>query len=158
MQGREFVIRAYRPEDAAATLRIFERAVSITARSRYTEEQVAAWLECPRDLAAWAADRLRAQTFVADAAGTVVGFSDLSDTGYVDRLFVDPDVGRSGVGRALLDHVRETARSQGVPRLTTHASLVARPVFEAKGFHVEHAETVVKGEARLDRFFMAADL
>lgn len=156
--GTQLRIRAYRPEDAAATLRIFERAVSITARSRYTQGQVTAWLGGPRHLAAWGADRSRVDTFVADVDGEVAGFADLSDSGYVDRLFVDPDFGRRGVGGALLAHVTHAARERGLTRLSTHASLVARPVFEASGFRVDHAETVVKDGERLDRFFMVAEL
>jgi putative acetyltransferase len=148
------LIRAYAPEDAVATLRIFERAVSISALSRYTQGQVTAWLGRPRDPRAWAADRARVSTFVAELDGRIAGFSDLSEEGYVDRLFVDPDHGRRGVGTALLQHVSREAMRRGIAALTTHASLVARPVFEADGFAVTHQETVQKDGEDLKRFFM----
>lgn len=151
-------IRPYLPEDAEATLRIFERAVSISALSRYTRGQVSAWLGGPRDLATWAADRARVATFVAERGGELAGFSDLAGDGYVDRLFVDPDHGRRGVGRALLQHVEAEARRLKIPILTTHASLVARPVFQASGFTVVYPETVHKDGERLDRFFMRRSL
>lgn len=140
--------------DAAATLRIFERAVSITALSRYTPDQVKAWLGGRRDQGAWAEERARVATFIAEHEGRISGFSDLSDDGYVDRLFVDPEHGRRGVGSALLERVIDEALRRSIPRLTTHASLVARPVFERHGFTVDFAETVVKDGERLDRFFM----
>jgi putative acetyltransferase len=150
-------IRPYRAEDAAATLRIFERAVMVTARSRYSAEQVEAWVGGPRDVLEWAADRLRASTFVAEVDGSPAGFADLADSGYIDRLFVDPDHNRRGIGTALLARVVEEAKVRGIPRLSTHASLVARSVFERAGFRVVEKETVVKGDIRLDRFFMLAD-
>lgn len=151
-------IRAYAPDDAPDTLRIFERAVSISARTRYTERQVKAWLGGPRDLAEWGEGRARVSTFIAERDGAIAGFSDLADDGYVDRLFVDPEHGRRGVGSALLEHVVAEAAQRGLTRLTTHASLVARPVFEANGFSVTERETVMKDGERLDRFFMTREL
>lgn len=156
MGERSVLVRDYGTDDAEATLRLFERAITQTARSRYTEEQVRAWLGGARDLTQWDADRLRVRTFVAEVDGAVAGFTDLDDDGYVDRLFVDPDHGRRGVGRALLGAVLAAARSVGLPELTTHASLVARPVFEREGFRVVHQEEVHRDGVSLVRFLMRA--
>lgn len=122
------VIRDYVPEHAEVTLRIFERAISITALSRYSRAEVKAWLGEPRDLRMWGADREAVNTFVAERDGQVAGFADVSRDGYVDRLFVDPAHGRMGVGSALLRRVEEHAFQRRMRTLTTHASLVARPV------------------------------
>jgi putative acetyltransferase len=97
-------------------------------------------------------------TFIADVNANPVGFSDLADDGYVDRLFVDPDHGRRGIGSALLRHVEAEARRRSIPVLSTHASLVARPVFEASGYTVAYPETVHKDGENLDRFFMTKRL
>lgn len=156
--GANVAIRRYEPPDAAPTLRLFERAIRITARARYTEQQVSAWLGGGRDLDEWDRDRRATETFVAVLDDQVVGFADLAENGYVDRLFVDPDFGRRGVGARLLDHVRHRARARGITRLSTHASLVARPVFEAAGFVVVERETVRRGDVELDRFVMAMDV
>lgn len=151
-------IRAFEPADGERTLRIFERAVLETARSRYSHEQVSAWVGPPRALDQWTADRLAAGTVVAELGGVVAGFTDLGEDGYVDRLFVDPDCGRRGVGAALLAHVRRAAEERGIARLSTHASLVARPVFERAGFRVVEEETVERAGQTLRRFRMIADL
>lgn len=147
-------IRPYAPGDAESTLRIFERAIGVTARARYTDDQVAAWLGGTRDLARWADDRQRLRTFIAEIDGVVAGFTDLSDAGYVDRLFVDPEFGRRGIGAALLAHVVAEADGLGIRSLSTHASLVAEPVFAAAGFTVSYRETVEKDGQRLDRAYM----
>ena len=149
-------IRDYEKDDAAATLALFERAITTTGRVRYTEEQVGAWLGGPRELAQWNAERLAVHTFVAELDGAVAGFADLDEKGYVDRLFVDPAFGRRGVAHALLLHVRTSAERKGLSELTTHASLVARPVFERAGFRVVHEEVVRRGGVALVRFFMRA--
>ncbi|GAA2724649.1 GNAT family N-acetyltransferase [Cellulomonas aerilata] len=148
--------REYAGSDAAATLDLFTRAITTTGRARYTAEQVAAWLGSPRDPAQWNADRLRVYTAVAEIDGQVGGFTDLGDDGYVDRLFVHPALGRRGVGQALLQHVRTVAADRGLVELTTHASLVARPVFERAGFHAVHDDVVRRDDVELLRFFMRA--
>lgn len=153
--GARPMVRPYRAADAGPTLRIFERAVTVTARSRYTEEQVQAWLGAPMNLDDWHRDRQAVETFVAEVDGRVAGFTDLAENGYVDRLFVDPQYGRRGVATGLLEHLARLARARGIPQLSTHASLVARPVFEAAGFEVVERETVRRGEIELDRFLMA---
>ncbi len=150
-------IRPYRTPDAAGTLRVFERAIRETALSHYTAAQVEAWLGAPRDLDAWGAERARVHTYVAEAEppeSDVIGFADLDDGGYVDRLFVSPDAARRGVAAALLGRVAEEARLRGIRRLSTHASLVARPVFERAGFVVVGPETVARGGEQLARFRM----
>lgn len=152
------IIRPYEATDAVATLQVFERAIGVTARSRYSAEQVAAWLGPARDRAAWARERAAVTTLVAEVDREVAGFTDIAPNGYVDRLFVDPAFGRRGIGSALLTEVQRIAREQRIRTLSTHASLVARPVFEAAGFEVEHAETVEKSGQSLQRFFMTAEL
>ncbi|MCS5716294.1 GNAT family N-acetyltransferase [Herbiconiux sp. CPCC 205716] len=148
------MIRGYVEGDAAATLEVFERAILETARSDYSEEQVRAWLGGPRELARWNAERLATRTVVDELDGAVAGFSDLGADGYVDRLFVHPSFARRGAAARLLDAVVATGEDLGLAELTTHASLVARPVFERAGFDVVHRETVERGALTLDRFFM----
>jgi putative acetyltransferase len=147
-------VRPYRPSDAAPTADLFGLAITTTARARYSAEQTRAWLGVPPSLEAWDAARRAVRTFVAELDGRVVGFTDLDDAGYVDRLFVHPQAARRGVGGALLERVLDEARSAGVAELRTHASLVAEPVFRRHGFEVVARETVVRDGVGLDRFEM----
>jgi putative acetyltransferase len=168
------IVRAYRETDATATLALFERAIRITAAARYTDEQREAWIGPPRDPREWNQSRLAAHTVVAEVGGAVAGFADLvddrltgdgltdngrthdglSDIGLVDMLFVEPDRGRRGVASALLEHIVALAGSRGMTSLTTHASLVARPVFERAGFVVVETEEVERGGQTLTRYAM----
>lgn len=157
-ESEHMLIRTYRPDDAAPTLELLERAITTTGRARYTQAQVEAWIGPPRGLAEWNDERMAVQTVVAEEDESVAGFADLDEHGYVNRLFIDPRFGRRGVARALLEAVRSSARTRGLTALTTHASLIARPVFERAGFRVVHEETVRRGDVELVRFSMRAPL
>lgn len=152
------VVRSYRAGDASATLELFTLAISVTAAGPYSDEQVRAWLGEPPSLSEWDQARGAVRTFVAELDGRVVGFTDLDDTGYVDRLFVHPEAGRRGVATALLSRIVHEARRAGLDALRTHASLVAEPVFSRSGFDVVARETVHRGDVALDRFEMRRQL
>ncbi|MDN3310444.1 GNAT family N-acetyltransferase [Microbacterium oryzae] len=151
-------VRPYRPTDAAATLEIFVTAILRGARDAYTDEQRLAWLGDNPRAPRWHEERAATRTFVAEISGVVVGFTDLGADGYIDRLFVHPSATRRGVGRRLLHHVVALAESEGMPRVCTNASRVARPVLERAGFVVDHAETVERAGVALERFAMHRDL
>ena len=154
-------VRAYRCEDAGATREIYERAVHMTAATHYSSEQLDAW--APRDLdgaglAAWGARRAAAQTVVAVEDDQVAGFSDLVDRTLLDMLFVDPRLGRRGIGSALISAIIRRARAGDAPYLETNASLVARPVFERHGFVVMAQQTPVVRGVALTNFKMRLPL
>ncbi|WP_432948682.1 GNAT family N-acetyltransferase [Kribbella sp. CA-253562] len=100
-------------------------------------EQIAAWAPESVDLVEWNERRSAAYTFVAVVDGRVVGFSDVTDDGLLDMLFVHSDAGGRGVARALVETVVAKARELGLSELHTHASRTARPAFERFGFEVE---------------------
>nr|WP_194720270.1 GNAT family N-acetyltransferase [Cellulosimicrobium arenosum] len=154
-------MRDYDPADAAATLAVFDRAVRLTASHDYTPEQVAAWAphdDGERDLEAWAARRAGARTRVACSGERVVGFTDVDTDGYVDMMFVDPDVARQGVASALLAWVVQTATRDGATELTTHASRTARPFFERHGFVLVREQRPVLRGVELVNFAMRRPL
>jgi putative acetyltransferase len=138
-------IRAYGEADALPTLDTFLRAIRETASADYDAEQVSVWGR-ERNAAEWAEKRRAAYTLVAVEAGSVAGFIDLDESGYIDMLFVNPDFARQGVATALLGAVLDAAAKRGLPELTVHASLTARPFFELHRFVVlEERHPVVEG-------------
>ncbi len=129
-------IRGYRETDAQETLDIFLSAVNETAAAHYSTEQIAAWSRPEeRELGTWNSARSR-DTFVATISTQLVGFSDVSDDGYIDMMFVAPKFGRRGVASALLAHISGIAKAAGITELSTDASITARPFFERHGFAV----------------------
>ncbi|WP_345711908.1 GNAT family N-acetyltransferase [Kineococcus glutinatus] len=131
------LIRRYEAADAGDTWRVFQAAVHGTASRDYTPEQIQAWAPATVDEARWQQRRSAAHTWLACLDGAVVGFSDFTDDGLLDMLFVHPDAGGRGVARALVTHVLREAAAAGHHRLHVHASLTAWPAFERLGFTVD---------------------
>jgi len=152
------ILRDYGESDGPATLDVFRRAIRVTAARDYSPEQVAAWASDEIDPAGWDARRRASRTRVAEVDGRVVGFTDVDERGYVDRLVVDPAVARRGVASALLGWAVTTAQELGAVELSTHASLTARPFFEAHGFAVVVQQHPVLRGVALTNFVMRRDL
>ena len=87
---------------------------------------------CRAELTITAQDLARSQIQVAIDDGRIIAMAQLAQHGRIadiDKLFVDPDVMRSGAGRALFAWCVETARAAGAVALT----VVADP--DAAGFY-----------------------
>jgi len=84
------------------------------------------------------ADAVRAgRTRVAVIDGHIVGFASIADADdglELEDLFVDPAVGRRGIGRALVRDVVERARRRGVGRVQLDANQHAVGFYEEVGF------------------------
>jgi putative acetyltransferase len=152
------ILRDYRESDGPATLDVFLRAIRVTAARDYAPDQVAAWASDEIDPAGWDARRRASRTRVAEVDGRVAGFTDVDEQGYVDMLFVDPAFARRGVATELLGWAVTTAQALGAVELSTHASLTARPFFEAHGFVVVVEQQPVLRGVTLTNFAMRRPL
>ncbi|SDF05958.1 GNAT family N-acetyltransferase [Sulfitobacter delicatus] len=125
--------------------------------SVYSAAERRAWLDAPPTGARWAAKLAGQQVVLAEREGAVIGFMTLA-AGHIDLAFVAAKAQGQGVFRALYAQVERQAQTQGETRLHAHASLMARPAFEAVGFHVIRAERVARAGEYLDRFEMEKTL
>ncbi|MGN8897770.1 GNAT family N-acetyltransferase [Flavonifractor sp. HCP28S3_F3] len=139
-------LRLYRSEDCPALAALFYDTVHTVNARDYTPEQLDAWADGQVDLAAWDASFLAHTTLVAEAEGSIVGFADLADDGYLDRLYVHKDWQGRGVATALCDALPEAQ--------LTHASLTARPFFEQRGWRVVKEQQVERRGVLLTNFVM----
>jgi putative acetyltransferase len=147
-------IRRYVETDAQATLSVFLTAVTETASAHYSAKQIAAWSRPQeRELGAWNSAR-KSNTFVVTIGTEVAGFSDVSDDGYIEMMFVAPKFGRRGVASALLAHLRGTAEAAGTAELSTDASITARPFFEQHGFTVVAEQRPITRGAEMTNYRM----
>ncbi|GAA2825826.1 putative acetyltransferase [Leucobacter komagatae] len=152
-------IREYTEADADATLAIFTAAVMETAAADYSPEQLWVWARPgERDRTGWHGAMSGRDSFVAVAGAKVVGFSDVSSSGFIDMLFVDPAWGGRGVARALLAEAEGRARATGAGELAADVSITARPVFERLGFEAERPQEVVRDGVALTNFRMRKTL
>ena len=139
-------LRPYRPEDCPALAELFCHTVHTVCARDYTRAQLDAWAPAELDAAAWDASLLAHRTLVAEENGMIIGFADLAEDGYLDRLYVHRDWQGRGVATALCGALPGA-------RLT-HASLTARPFFEKRGWHVVREQQVERRGVRLTNFVM----
>ena len=88
---------------------------------------------------------------MAEETGVIIGFGDIDQSGYLDRLFVDKDHQGRGVATALCDALEAAVRAE---HYTTHASITARPFFEKRGYHVVRQQRVERQGVSLTNFVM----
>lgn len=155
------VLRAYRPSACSEVLRLFYDTVHTVNARDYTEEQLDAWADGKPDAAKWNKSLCAHFSLAAEADGILAGFGDIDETGYLDRLYVHRDFQGMGVGTALCQALeQEAARAvrQTKPDasvcITTHASITARPFFEARGYRVQREQQVERKGVLLTNYIM----
>ena len=144
-------LRAYQPADCAEMAELFYQTVHCVNARDYTAEQLNVWATGKVDLQAWNRSFLVHKTIVAVEDGRIVGFGDIDDTGYLDRLYVHKDHQGQGIASALCDWREGFADGM---RLTVHASSTAKPFFECRGYRVVRAQTVVLDGVPLTNYAM----
>lgn len=139
------IIRPFRPTDAEATRDVFVRAVGEGAASRYSAEEIAAWLKDPAMPEGWG-DWLHGQiTFVAEDADRITGFMMLERSGYLNMAFVLPEVMGQGTADRLYAQILAAARALGLTRLTVFASRHARRFFARHGWRPDPTVPLPEG-------------
>lgn len=82
----------------------------------------------------------------------------MTASGYVDMLFCLPQAVGRGIAGRLYETVERIARQRGLPRMTTHASVLAQPFFAKRGWHVEKHEMHIRSGIGIPRAEMSKDL
>jgi putative acetyltransferase len=148
------VVWDYVRGDAEPICRLFYEAVRTVNLAHYSPEQVRAWAPEVPDPHAWHGRMSGRHTLVAVEGSEVVGFAELEEDGHLDMLYCRPDAVGRGVGSGLYAAVEERARGLGAGRISTEASITARPFFERRGFAVLRRNTVSRGGIGLTNFSM----
>ncbi|WP_064603703.1 GNAT family N-acetyltransferase [Photobacterium sp. J15] len=147
-------IRNYERKDAHVTWDLkFQTIRNINIRD-YSSEQVAAWAPANFDMDVWLKRVDDIKPFIAEINGQVVGFADLQQDGYIDHFFCHADYQGIGVGRALMEYIFSTGRSNGVSRYYSVVSLTARPFYERYGFRVVKEQQMEVNGLLLTNFVM----
>ena len=144
-------IREYAEENCMELIRLFFDTVHTVNAADYTPAQLDAWAPGDADEAKWNASFLGHRTLVAWQDGKIVGFADMDDSGYLDRLYVHRDYQRWGVATALCDALEKHLPDA---EYTTHASITARPFFEKRGYLVLKEQQVRRGDVWLTNYVM----
>ena len=131
------MIRKFKPSDLEAILELFYDVIHSVGAKYYDQEQINAWV--PKegiDKERWLASLSDHITYVAEVEGKIVGFADMTEKGYIDRMFVHKHFQGKGIARALFKRLEEDARLLELEELTTEASIMAKSLAELQGFKI----------------------
>lgn len=142
MKEHKINIRNVITQDIPFLLHVFERSVRQTCTSDYSSQQIEAWVKKGLDEERWR-ERIKTHYFiVAETADSgIMGFSSLTEEAYLDVLFVAPEFQGRKIASSLVDKIKTKAISSGRKRISTHASITARPFFEQQGFRIAEENT-----------------
>jgi len=150
--GAPLSIRPYAAADLDGIVAVFLAAVRETASRDYTREQIDAWAQVDREL--WAVRRLGRPTWVALVGQSLAGFTDLEPSGHLDMMYVHPAHQGRGGASSLLEYAEAAARTQGISRIFTDASITAQPFFLRRGFRAVGPNVVEVRGVRMNNFRM----
>lgn len=150
------IIREYTQNDCIAIAKLFYTTVHSVCAGDYTKAQLNAWADGSTDLTAWNKSLSAHYTLVALEGERVIGFGDIDPaSGYLDRLYVHKSYQRSGVATAICERLESKAETK---RITTHASITAKPFFESRGYIAVKRQEVLRKGVRLTNFVMEKKL
>ncbi len=147
-------LRQYRPEDVHEIITLFYDTVHTVNAADYTSEQRDAWAPKEQDAAAWNRKLSEHDTLLAWERGRIVGFGDMDETGYLDHLYVHRDCQRQGIAAAISEALEERAARKGLRIIVVHASITARPFFEARGYRMVREQSVKRRGQTLTNYVM----
>ena len=75
----------------------------------------------------------------------------MDETGYLDRLYVHKDYQGQGIASAICDELERFAAGK---KITTHASITAKPFFQHHGYCVVREQKVIRRGVALTNFVM----
>lgn len=145
------IIRRYEPSDCRQTAELFYHTVHTINAADYREEQLNAWATGEVDLDAWNQSFFNHFSVVAVIGDVMVGFGDIDETGYLDRLYVHKDYQKQGIGTAIC---RELEQAVNAEKIVTHASITAKPFFEKRGYRRVKEQEVERRGILLTNYIM----
>ncbi len=145
------IIRKYLPSDCKYLTELFYNTVHSINAKDYTDEQLNVWATGIVDIEEWNRSLSEHYTLVAISEDIIVGFGDIDKTGYLDRLYVHKNYQNQGIASAICDKLEHTFQ---VGKITTHASITAKPFFLQRGYKIVKEQQVIRENIPLTNYIM----
>lgn len=146
-------LRRYESSDCKEVAELFYNTVHIINAKDYTKEQLDVWATQEVDLEKWNQSLQGHYSVVAVDNEIIVGFGDIDKDGYLDRLYVHAEYQRKGIATAICKQLEQAVEG----KITTHASITAKPFFEKRGYKVVRKQEVERRGIFLTNFVMEKD-
>lgn len=144
-------IREYIESDCVQLAKLFYDTVHFINKKDYTKNQLDAWASGNVDIEKWNKSFLEHYTLVAIKDEIIIGFGDIDSTGYLDRLYVHKNYQGRGIATSLCDKLEKAFERD---KITTHASITAKPFFEKRGYKVIKKQEVERKGIKLINYIM----
>lgn len=145
------IIRDYTSSDCKELTELFYNTVHTVNAKDYTKEQLDVWATGRVDLEKWDQSLQEHYSVVAIKDDIIVGFGDINKTGYLDRLYVHADYQGKGIAAAICNELEQAV---DMDKITTQASITARPFFEKRGYRMIREQQVVRDGISLTNYLM----
>ena len=147
-------VRGYQMSDCKEITELFYNTVHTINAKDYTKEQLDVWATGQADLEKWNQSLQEHYSIVAIDNKIIVGFGDIDKDGYLDRLFVHSNYQGKGVATAICNQLEQAVDG----KITTYASITAKPFFEKQGFQVDEGQKRKANQMCLTNYKMSKQL
>ena len=144
-------IREYKPADCEQMAELFYNTVHSINAKDYAEEQLNVWATGKVDLQEWNRSFLKHKTIVAIESDEIIGFGDIDNSGYLDKLYVHKDYQGIGVASTICNELEGFVKEKII---TTHASITAKLFFQQRGYRVVKEQKVIRQGIVLTNYVM----
>lgn len=153
--------RKFRDQDMDEVISLFYETVHSVNAKDYSQAQLDVWAsKDEKDIKkeVWKDAFNQNITYVATIKDEIVGFSDLTHGGHLDRLFVHKDYQGQGIASALVNMLESEAKKLKILEIVTEASITAQPFFERLGYKTVCLQTVERKGVTLTNYRMVKQL
>ncbi|MFI3114912.1 MAG: GNAT family N-acetyltransferase [Clostridia bacterium] len=151
-------IRNYITTDCENLCDLFFDTVHTINAKDYSKIECQAWATGKIDIPTLNKSFLENNTLVVEKNNIIVGFGDMDNTGYLDRLYVHKDFQRQGIAKLITSNLEKHAIDHGISTFTTYASITSLPFFKKQGYIVICDNIVYRNDVKLRNFVMKKQL
>jgi len=141
-------IRTFEASDSVQASWVITRCLREVNSHNYTEEQIQRLCDAftPNQVLKRFSTR---KSFVAVQHGKVIGTATLKEQ-EIGSLFVNPNLQGQGIGKLLLNHIEEVAKTANVTYLKAYSTLTAIEFYKHLGYQVIKEKVEKDGEVTIE--------
>lgn len=130
-------IRLYNRMDLDDVLKLYYDTVHSVCAQDYSLEELDAMAPEKPNIYHWETSLEKNHTIVAvNDEDEIIGFGNIGQTGFLDRLYVDKDYLHQGVASALVKHLENYAKVNGNNIIDTISTISSEDFFKKLGYKI----------------------
>lgn len=146
-------ISDFKIEMSSEILSLMINTIKTINSNDYNSEQIESWSNIDRE-AFIKNIHLKSLVMVKENSKEIIGFLNIDDSGYINHLFTHKDYQKRGIAGALIDEVEKRYTFK---KLSTDASITAKPFFISKGFTVIKENKVLLRKQEFTNYSMTKE-